>query len=230
MIVDIFSSFDPSTNIFFIISPLFWLFRVSILITTRGAYWISLRQYQNIIGYLLDIMETQRSRTFTIHLKGLTGIICLLFFMLVRVNFLGLIPYVFSYSRHIVYSLLFGLPLWLLLIISNINNSFISFIGGLLPRGAPSWLNPFLVLVETVSILVRPITLSVRLVANMSAGHIVLSLISIYSSYFLFIVRVYSIILLRVQVFYRMFEMGICLIQGYIFCLLITLYSDDHRY
>jgi len=99
---------------------------------------------------------------------------------------------------------------------------------GLLPGGAPDWLNPFLVLIETVRILVRSITLSVRLVANIRAGHIVLRLIGIYASSFIFISGFSFFILLFVQVFYIIFEVGICIIQGYIFCLLLTLYADDH--
>jgi len=78
--------------------------------------------------------------------------------------------------------------------------------------------------------MVRPITLSVRLVANMSAGHIVLRLIGIYRSSYLFINSLSFLVLLFIQVGYIIFEVGICLIQAYIFCLLLTLYADDHSY
>lgn len=83
-------------------------------------------------------------------------------------------------------------------------------------------------LIETVRIIVRPITLSVRLVANIRAGHIVLRLIGIYASSYVFISGGGFLMLLRIQVFYIIFEMGICVIQAYIFCLLLTLYADDH--
>ena len=143
---------------------------------------------------------------------------------------MGLLPYSFRYSSHIVFSLIFGLPLWLSLIMSRFNNSPKAFIGGLLPAGAPRWLNPFLVLVETISIVVRPVTLSVRLVANMRAGHIVLSLIGIYASVYIFLSYRAFILLLFIQIFYIIFEIGICLIQAYIFCLLLRLYADDHTH
>lgn len=83
-------------------------------------------------------------------------------------------------------------------------------------------------LIETVRIIVRPVTLSVRLVANIRAGHIVLRLIGIYASSYLFISLANFILLLLVQIFYIIFEIGICVIQAYIFCLLLTLYADDH--
>merc|ERR1712020_693062 len=130
----------------------------------------------------------------------------------------------------IIFSLIFGLPIWFFLILSSLVNSPYSFLASLLPRGAPDWLNPFLVLIERIRIIVRPITLSVRLVANISAGHIVLRLIGIYSSSYLFINTFRFIVLLLIQIGYIIFEIGICLIQAYIFCLLLTLYADDHRY
>ena len=69
-----------------------------------------------------------------------------------------------------------------------------------------------------------------RLAANIRAGHIVLGLLGIYLSFSLFGFSVLSILaLLFVQVGYFVFEVGICFIQAYIFCLLLTLYRDDHR-
>jgi F-type H+-transporting ATPase subunit a len=69
----------------------------------------------------------------------------------------------------------------------------------------------------------------VRLMANIRAGHIVLTLIGNYLASRILTTSIISIIVLaRVQIFYTIFEFGISLIQAYIFCLLITLYSDEH--
>jgi len=227
--VDIFSSFDPFINSSFQIFPvLFWRFTIFRLVMVRASYWISYGRIRWIIRYPLDIINMQSLRTFSTHIKGFSSIVVSLFVILIIINFLGLLPYGFSYSRHMVFSLIFGLPLWLSLIMSRFMNSPRTFIAGLLPGGAPDWLNPFLVLIETVRIVVRPVTLSVRLVANISAGHIVLRLIGIYASSYIFLSRTSFIILLLIQIFYIIFEMGICIIQAYIFCLLLTLYADDH--
>ncbi|WP_459468053.1 F0F1 ATP synthase subunit A, partial [Erwinia amylovora] len=95
--------------------------------------------------------------------------------------------------------------------------------------GAPAPLNPFLVIIETVSIFVRPITLSVRLTANIRAGHIVLTLIGNYLTASLFTSSIITIAaFITIQIFYTIFEFGIRMIQAYIFSLLITLYSDEH--
>jgi ATP synthase subunit 6 len=75
---------------------------------------------------------------------------------------------------------------------------------------------------------VRPITLSFRLAANIRAGHIVIGLLGIYASSAFFVSSSSFITLMLIQIFYFIFEIGISLIQAFIFCLLITLYSDDH--
>jgi ATP synthase subunit 6 len=123
-----------------------------------------------------------------------------------------------------------GLPLWLSLILSRFFNRFSRFIGSLLPGGAPDVLNPFLVLIERVRILVRPITLSFRLRANITAGHVILSLIRSYVIRGIFLISWWSFIFLfLLQMGYIIFEVGICFLQSYIFCLLLTLYADEHR-
>lgn len=231
MIVDIFSSFDPFINSFFYLFPIsFWLLRLLRIILLSSSYWMGFNSFMWLISSPLIIMNEQSNRTFLHHIKGFRGVLVCIFVILITVNFIGLLPYVFSFSSHIVFSLILGLPFWLALVASSLINSIRDFIGGLLPGGAPNWLNPFLVIVETIRIIVRPLTLSVRLVANISAGHIVLSLIGIYCSSFLFRSEIGFIRLLIIQIFYIIFEVGICMIQGYIFCLLITLYADDHTH
>ena len=98
----------------------------------------------------------------------------------------------------------------------------------LLPGGAPDLLNPFLSIIESVRILVRPITLSFRLGANITAGHVILSLISLYVARGLFCSFFSFLFLFFIQMGYIIFEVGICFLQGYIFCLLLTLYADEH--
>lgn len=162
-------------------------------------------------------------------LGGFALVISRLFFLILSLNLMGLVPYVFRVTSHLAISFTLGFPLWFILIYSGFWGDFVSGVAQLLPAGAPSILNPFLVLVETLSICVRSITLSVRLVANICAGHIILGLVGTYLRAGLFSWSWLSVGLLAgVQVFYSMFEVGICLIQAYIFCLLIILYSDEH--
>merc|ERR1719334_1953994 len=115
---------------------------------------------------------------------------------------------------------------WLGLLVRRAFFNFGSFLAVLLPVGAPSVLNPFLIVVERVSLLVRPITLAVRLAANMGAGHIVLCLLGRYLSSGFFCYSLLTVFLMRfLGMFYFLFEVGICLIQSYIFFLLLNLYG-----
>lgn len=228
--IDIFSSFDPATSSLFSISPLlFWTMNFLTVIIISPNIWIRASQISWVLSYPLDLINIQRMRTNTTNIKGLTRVLVSLFIMIISINFIGVAPYVFRSSSHLVFTFALGLPLWLRLILSSIAFSSYSTAAALLPRGAPRWLNPFLILIETVRTAVRPVTLSVRLAANIRAGHIVLTLLSVYFVYALLNRAIMpSISLFFIQIGYTLFEIGICLIQAYIFCLLLSLYTEDH--
>nr|AXA45256.1 ATP synthase F0 subunit 6 [Cochlespira sp. MNHN IM 2013-19079] len=229
MLVDIFSSFDDNNQVFMSLYMLMWTFSLATITLFSSSYWVASPRWISIISTMKDTASSQIFRSYGMNMGGFMNVITSLFLFLIMMNLCGLIPYVFSPTSHLAVSLSLGLPLWLSLIVSAIFFNPSSVVAGLLPMGAPAPLNPFLVIIETVSIMVRPITLSVRLTANMSAGHIVLTLIGNYLTASLFMSSIFSmLILLSIQVFYTIFEIGISLIQGYIFCLLITLYSDEH--
>nr|QTT61138.1 ATP synthase F0 subunit 6 [Tritia cuvierii] len=229
MLVDIFSSFDDNNQVFMSLYMLMWIFSLITIILFSSSYWVMSPRWLSIVSIFKDTASSQVFRSFGINMGGFVNIITGLFLFLILMNMSGLVPYVFSPTSHLAVSLSLGLPLWLTLIMSAIFYKPSSVVAGLLPMGAPAPLNPFLVIIETVSIMVRPITLSVRLTANMSAGHIVLTLIGNYLTASFFMSSIFSmLLLLSIQVLYTVFEFGISMIQAYIFCLLITLYSDEH--
>jgi len=231
MIPDIFSSFDPYR--FNSINPsirIFIIINIILILITQISFWLSSSRANSFSRPIFLIILAQLSRTYITHLKGLRQTVSTLFFSVVLINLIGLIPYFFRTSRHLIFTLIFGLPLWLSIIISRFTNSIIKSIAHFLPDGAPDWLNPFLVLIETTRVTVRPITLSFRLAANIRAGHIVLGLIGIYCAAAWFSSFIGIILLIISTVGYILFEVAICLIQAYIFCLLLSLYSDDHAH
>ena len=206
-----------------------WAFSLAIILIFRSSYWVHSPRWVMIIHTFKDTISSQVFRSFGLNLGGFINIVAGLFVFLIFLNLRGLIPYVFSPTSHLAVSLSLGLPLWLSLLVSGVFYRPPSVIAGLLPIGAPAPLNPFLVLIESVRILVRPITLSVRLMANIRAGHIVLTLVGNYLTARLLTLGLFSTVLLvSIQVLYSVFEFGIGVIQAYIFCLLITLYSDEH--
>lgn len=179
---------------------------------------------------VLQAIVPEVERTYIFNINPLNHLIHQIFFIVVILNILGLFPYTFRVTRHLLFTLRIGLPIWILLIISRAIKSIKATIAHLLPEGAPDWLNPFLVLIESSRIIVRPVTLSFRLAANISAGHIVLGLIGIYAAASWFNRIPVFLILLSLIIGYLLFEVAICLIQGYIFFLLLTLYANDHAH
>lgn len=229
MLVDIFSSFDDNNQVFISLYFLIWTFSLVVVLIFSSRYWVTSPRWVMIIHTFKDTISSQVFRSFGLNLGGFMNVITGLFLFLIFLNLSGLIPYVFSPTRHLAVSLSLGLPLWISLLVSGVFFRPSSVVAGLLPMGAPAPLNPFLVLIETVSIIVRPITLSVRLMANISAGHIVLTLVGNYMTTRVLTAGIFSsILLVSIQVLYSVFEFGIGVIQAYIFCLLITLYSDEH--
>nr|BDQ43531.1 ATP synthase F0 subunit 6 [Amynthas tappensis]BDQ43830.1 ATP synthase F0 subunit 6 [Amynthas tappensis] len=231
MMPDIFSSFDPYMyNTLFPSNSLFLIMNMSLVLLIQAGYWMINTRQSTFIVPLKSTIFSQLSRTFSFQLKGATSIISSTFIILIIINLMGMIPYTFSTSSHLIFTLVLGFPMWLSFILSSTIYSPKKTIAHLLPDGAPDWLNPFLVIIETTSIVVRPLTLSFRLAANMSAGHIVLSLVGIYCAAAWFTSTIGTSLLILTTLGYVLFEFAICLIQAYIFCLLLSLYSDDHAH
>jgi ATP synthase subunit 6 len=96
-----------------------------------------------------------------------------------------------------------------------------------MPSGAPLFLAPFLMVIEIISNFSRPIALGMRLAANITAGHIILSILANFSIKFLLITASYAIMPIFIITFMTLLELGVLIIQAYVFVLLITIYLRD---
>lgn len=231
MIRDIFSIFDPANFTLLVPSTtIAIILNIALIIVTQQHIWKVRQRKRAAIYPIIETIITQLSRTTSINLKGISSIVTTLFIIIILINLMGIVPYSLSSSRHLILTLSIGLPIWLRIIISSFTYSPKKSVAHFLPDGAPEWLNPFLVIIETTRILVRPITLSFRLAANITAGHIVLTLIRLYCVGAIFSSTTSFLFLLILSRGYIAFELAICLIQAYIFCLLLSLYSDDHAH
>lgn len=230
MLIDIFSSFDEQNGNFLGIGALVWVGGLLGSFLFFSSYWWGVNRVICLSDLVKSFVGEHVLRGRGTHLGGFRGIVAVLFIMLLSINLSGLVPYVFRNTRHLLVTFRLSTVLWLSLLLRGLFFNLGSFLAVLLPVGAPSLLTPFLILVETVRLLVRPVTLAVRLAANIGAGHIVLCLLGGYlSSGFFSYSSVSILLMITVGVFYFMFEVGICLIQSYIFFLLLNLYGDEHR-
>lgn len=233
MIIDIFSSFDPrdfpSALSVSIPNILPWVLSLLMIPLIFQHLWIFPNRISSSLNLPLSFIISQVSKLTGIHLAGFASSISALFVFLIAVNLLGLSPYIFGLTGHIVISLSLSLPIWMSLILSAIVFNPTSWAASFLPTGTPAALSSFLILIEAVRISVRPITLAVRLTANITAGHTILGIVGIYASSAMLSLSLSSFALLySFHLGYIIFEFGVAAVQGYIFCLLSSLYSNEH--
>lgn len=222
MITNLFSSFDPTSNLNISIN---WIRTLLGLIFIPISFWF--------IPSRLTILW--RKIIFTLHKEfkvlinrkksqGRTLIIISLFSIILFNNFLGLFPYIFTRTRHLVIRLTLALPLWIRFIIFGWINNTTHILAHLVPQGTPAVLIPFIVCIETIRNIIRPGTLAIRLTANIIAGHLLITLLGNTGSS----IRIYILnILVIVQIILLILESAVAIIQSYVFSVLITLYSRE---
>nr|WIM51615.1 ATP synthase subunit 6 [Colpocephalum spinicollis] len=161
-------------------------------------------------------------------MKKTTLIFVAMFFFFLINNLLGLFPFGFSLTSHFLYNFFFGATFWFATNLWGFTKNLSSNLAHFTPEGCPPLLIPFMVLVEMLSALIRPITLSLRLMSNMMAGHMILSLLSkaVFAlSWYL------SPLFFSLELGFLLFESGVSFIQAYVFTTLMSLYwgeSEGH--
>jgi ATP synthase subunit 6 len=105
-------------------------------------------------------------------------IVLCIFIFICASNILGLFPFVFTPTSHIVVTFGLSLSILITVILLGFRTFKLNFLSILMPGGVPIFLAPFLVIIETISFLIRAISLGVRLAANISAGHLLFAILS----------------------------------------------------
>nr|YP_010350261.1 ATP synthase F0 subunit 6 [Endoxyla cinereus]UOK09641.1 ATP synthase F0 subunit 6 [Endoxyla cinereus] len=223
MMSNLFSIFDPTTNIFNL--QINWISTILGLMFIPYSFWLIPNRHFVFWNFILSKLHNE----FKILLgknsfNGSTFIFISMFSFIMFNNFLGLFPYIFTSTSHLTLSLTISLPLWLSFMLYGwINNSQHMF-AHLIPQGTPNILMPFMVMIETISNIIRPGTLAVRLTANMIAGHLLMTLLSSTgtnsSIFFIFI-------LMFIQILLLILESAVAVIQSYVISILSTLYSSE---
>lgn len=221
MITRLFSSFDPCSSM-----PLTtnWLRRLIILIIVFSSYWICPNRYLVIFNKININIHSEFKNLLGPQTFGVTLIFTRILLFIIFNNFIGLYPYIFTRSRHIVVTIRLSLPLWVSFILYGWINHTNHIFSHLVPQRTPGILIPFIVVIETVSNVIRPGTLAVRLAANIIAGHLLITLLGNQTAS----VGVNLIgILLGVQIILLTLESAVAVIQSYVFAILVTLYSRE---
>nr|AVN67857.1 ATP synthase F0 subunit 6 [Therea olegrandjeani] len=222
--VNLFSVFDPSTSIMNL--SFNWTSTFIGLILIPMSFWFIPSRQLMMWNKLLNSLHKEFKTLIGMNNinKGSTFIFVSLFSIIMFNNFMGLFPYIFTSTSHLIMTLSLALPMWLgFMIFGWIMNTQFMF-AHLVPQGTPPILMPFMVLIETISNLIRPGTLAVRLAANMIAGHLLLTLLGNTGP---ILKPSLLIILILTQIALLILESAVAIIQSYVFAVLSTLYSSE---
>nr|UPO67422.1 ATP synthase F0 subunit 6 [Dryophytes andersonii]UPO67435.1 ATP synthase F0 subunit 6 [Dryophytes andersonii]UPO67448.1 ATP synthase F0 subunit 6 [Dryophytes andersonii]UPO67461.1 ATP synthase F0 subunit 6 [Dryophytes andersonii]UPO67474.1 ATP synthase F0 subunit 6 [Dryophytes andersonii] len=151
-----------------------------------------------------------------------------LMIFLLGMNLLGLLPYTFTPTTQLSLNLGLAIPLWLATVAIGFRNQLTASLGHFLPEGTPTPLIPILIIIETISLFIRPMALGVRLTANLTAGHLLIQLISSATLALLFSSPIVSALTFITLLLLTMLEIAVAMIQAYVFVLLLSLYLQEN--
>ena len=178
--------------------------------------------YEFVSGMIRDSMGEKGKQFFPI--------IFTLFVMVLMGNLLGLIPHSFTFTSHIIVTVALALMIFLMVTVIGIFKHGFGFFGLFSPPGVPFVLKFLVVPIEMISFFARPLTLSVRLFANMMAGHLVLKVFAGFSASMLSLGAlgvVASLVPMAFNVLIIAFEVLVALLQAYVFAILSAIYLND---
>ena len=152
-----------------------------------------------------------------------------LFMFVLTLNLFGMIPYGFTVTSHIIVTFALAAIVIGTVIVYGIMKHGTHFFGLFVPSGVPGWLLPLLVVIEVFSFLSRPISLSVRLFANMLAGHIALKIFAGFVGLLLSagVWAAISPLPLLLAVALTALEVLVAVLQAYVFATLTSMYLND---
>nr|YP_010960761.1 ATP synthase F0 subunit 6 [Remora osteochir]WNH38255.1 ATP synthase F0 subunit 6 [Remora osteochir] len=151
-----------------------------------------------------------------------------LMIFLITINMLGLLPYTFTPTTQLSMNMGLAVPLWLATVIIGMRNQPTHSLGHLLPEGTPPLLIPVLIIIETISLFIRPLALGVRLTANLTAGHLLMQLIATAAFVLLPLMPSVAILTSILLVLLTLLEIAVAMIQAYVFVLLLSLYLQEN--
>nr|BBF98323.1 ATP synthase F0 subunit a [Goniomonas avonlea] len=209
--------------VFFVIIGWFY-FSILHQSTLFPNYWQNI--VESIYLFILDMIQD------TIGEDGYSyfPFIFVSFIFVLTCNLLGMIPYTFTVTSHIVITFSLGMATFIGINIVAFRQHGLHFFSFFFPKDAPLMLTPFLVLIELLSYVFRVLSLSIRLFANMMAGHTLLKILAGFAWTMLSAGGIFYILQffpLAVVLALTGLEMGIAILQAYVWTVLVCIYLND---
>jgi F-type H+-transporting ATPase subunit a len=153
-----------------------------------------------------------------------------LFMFICISNLIGIIPYAFTVSSHIIVTAAMALLVFFIVLFYGLYRNGLKFFKLFVPSGVPIYILPLVVLIEVISFFLKPVSHSVRLFANMLAGHIALKVFASFVAMLgaLGIVGVFGAVLpLGLTIALTALELLVAFLQAYVFAILTCIYLND---
>nr|WDE78991.1 ATP synthase subunit 6 [Sphyrapicus varius] len=223
------SFFDQFTSPCLLGIPLILLSMLfpALLLPSPGNRWLTNR-LSTLQSWSINLITKQLLTPLNKNGHKWALILTSLMILLLSINLLGLLPYTFTPTTQLSMNMALAFPLWLATLLTGLRNQPSASLGHLLPEGTPTPLIPALILIETTSLLIRPLALGVRLTANLTAGHLLIQLISTASTALLSIMPAISMLTTIILFLLTILEVAVAMIQAYIFVLLLSLYLQEN--
>nr|YP_009368223.1 ATP synthase F0 subunit 6 [Lepilemur wrightae]ADP68315.1 ATP synthase F0 subunit 6 [Lepilemur wrightae] len=222
---NLFSSFITPTIVGFPV--------VTLIILTPSIFFPSSsrlinNRFTSLQQWLVQLMLKQLMATH--NTKGRTWALMLtsLILFIGSTNLLGLLPHSFTPTAQLSMNLGMAIPLWMAAVVTGFRHKTKTSLAHLLPQGTPTPLIPMLIIIETISLLIQPAALAVRLTANITAGHLLMHLIGGTTLALTPISPAISLVTFTILVLLTVLELAVALIQAYVFTLLVSLYLHDN--
>ncbi|MEZ5843829.1 MAG: F0F1 ATP synthase subunit A [Hyphomicrobiaceae bacterium] len=147
-----------------------------------------------------------------------------LFVFILVLNLLGMLPYSFTVTSHIIVTFALAAMVFIVVTAIGFARHGVGYMKLFVPDGVPLWLMPLIVPIELISYLIRPVSLSVRLFANMLAGH---TMLKVFAGFIVSLGVVGGIAPFLVTVAFTGLEFFVAFIQAFIFTVLTCIYLND---
>ena len=171
--------------------------------------------YEFVAGMVRDNVGTEGMKYFPF--------VFTLFMFVLFCNMLGMIPYAFTVTSHIAVTFAMAIIIFLGVTVIGFITHGIGFLRFFVPSGIPVVLTPLLVVIEVISYLTRPVSLSVRLFANMLAGH---TMLKVFAG-FVVLMGIWGVVPLVFMVALTGLEVLVAFLQAYVFAILTCIYLND---
>ncbi|MDD9911947.1 MAG: F0F1 ATP synthase subunit A [Alphaproteobacteria bacterium] len=209
-----------------------WLF-IGVGLVSLLMLWGSRRaqlvpnRMQSFVEVTIDFIRTLTKETAGESALRFLPFIATLFLFLAAANVIGMVPGSFTATSQMLTTGFMALGVFMIVIGVGFYVQGLKFFKLFYPEGTPWWLAPLIVLLEVISFFARPATLALRLAANMMAGHILLKVFASFVIMLMVVLPPLALVPLLINVALTGLEIGVALLQAYIFTILTCVYLHD---